>query len=124
MDLCLLDFLSGVILLINNTGGGKDMDTSWELERAIVWLLAREADNQKMTQAAFARLAFEGYKNPESTWSQARTGIGDGKYRRLQFTEMVRLAEVLGEDIQQLIFRARAMLKDGWTNETADNPIK
>lgn len=100
------------------------MDNSWELERAIVWLLAREADNQDMKQAEFARLAFEGYKNPESTWSQVRTGAGEGKYRRLQFTEMVRLANVLGEDIQQLIFRARAMLADGWSNDTADNPIK
>jgi hypothetical protein len=59
------------------------MDKSWELERAIVWLLAREADDQDMKQAEFARLAFEGYKNPESTWSQVRTGAG--KYRRLQF---------------------------------------
>jgi hypothetical protein len=100
------------------------MDQSWELERAIVWLLAREADKRKMKQAEFARLAFKGYANPESTWSQVRTGIGDGKYRRLQFTEMVRLAGVLGEDIQQLIFRGRSMLADGWTNETADNPIQ
>lgn len=100
------------------------MDSRKKLERAIVWLLANGAKKKGLTQAEFARRALPTHKSPESTWSQVRTGGKDGEYRKLQFTEMIALSEMIGEDLQQLIFRGRAMLADGWTEEKAGSPLK
>lgn len=100
------------------------MENQKDLERAIVWILTQTVASKGMSQAEFARQALPGHKNPESTWSQIRTTSKTGEPRGLKFWEVAAFAEVLGEDVQQLIFRAKALLADGWTIEKAGAPTK
>lgn len=91
------------------------MDNQKNLERAIVHILTETIKSRGMSQAEFARLALPGHKNPEGTWSQIRIAGKNSEPRYLRFSEVVSFAEVLGEDVQQLIFRGKALLADGWT---------
>lgn len=88
-------------------------------ERCFVTLIAQLAAEKFRNHTDFATIAFSDRESPIGTWRTMRNGA-NGKYRNITITDAYIMAKTVGYDLDELFWRVRMEIKNGWDINTQD----